>query len=173
MGCKGIEMNLRRSKDGKIVVIHDETVDRTTNGKGKVSEMTVDELKRLDSHGEKIPLLSEVLSEVKADLYLLELKEQGYEQQVVNEVKDFNLLDSTIFISFNYDSLKKIIESGGKKIGLIYASSPFPLEIAKQLKAYAMLPRYNLLNRIHINELKKNKFFIVPWVVNDVSILEK
>ncbi|BFH73744.1 glycerophosphodiester phosphodiesterase family protein [Sulfurisphaera javensis] len=173
MGCEGVEMDLRRSKDGKIVVIHDETVDRTTNGKGKVSEMTLEELKKLDSQGEKIPLLSEVLSEIKAKLFLLEIKEAGYEDQIVNEVKSFNLLDSVIFISFNYDSLKKVLEYGGKKIGLIYSSSPYPIQLAKSLKAYAMLPRYNLLNRVHANELKRNKFFVIPWVVNDVSILEK
>lgn len=173
MGCDGIEMDLRRSKDGKIVVIHDETVDRTTNGKGKVSEMTVDELKKLDSHGEKIPLLSEVLSEVNAKLYLLELKEAGYEDKIVNEVKDHNLLDSVVFISFNYDSLSKVKGLGGK-IGLIYSSlNPDLLQRARNLKAYAMLPKYTLLNRIHSNELKKNKFFVIPWVVNDVSVLEK
>lgn len=173
MGCDGIEMDLRRSKDGKIVVIHDETVDRTTNGKGKVSEMTVDELKKLDSHGEKIPLLSEVLSEVNAKLYLLELKEAGYEDKIVNEVKDHNLLDSVVFISFNYDSLSKV-KGLGVKIGLIYSSlNPDLLQRARNLKAYAMLPKYTLLNRIHSNELKKNKFFVIPWVVNDVSVLEK
>ncbi|QIW23530.1 glycerophosphodiester phosphodiesterase [Sulfolobus sp. S-194] len=173
MGCEGIEMDLRRTKDGKIIVIHDETVDRTTNGKGKVSEMTLEEIKKLDSRGEKIPLLSEVLSEVKANLYLLEIKEGGYEEQIVNEVKGFNLLDSVIFISFNYDSLRKIKESGGKRIGLIYSSLPSPIKIAKNMNAYAMLPKYNLLNRTEVHELKRNKFFLIPWVVNDVSILEK
>jgi len=173
MGCEGIEMDLRRSKDGKIVVIHDETVNRTTNGKGKVSEMTIDEIKKLDSHGEKIPLLSEVLSEVKAEVYLLEIKEPGYEESIVKEVKEAKLLDKVIFTSFNYDSLKRIKEAGGEKIGLIYDSQPYPIQLGKSLKAYAMLPSYNLLNRIHANELKRNKFLIFPWVINDVSILEK
>jgi len=173
MGCEGVEMDLRRTKDGKIVVIHDETVDRTTNGKGKVSEMTLEEIKKLDSHGEKIPLLSEVLSEVKANIFLLEIKEGGYEESIVKEVKDAKLLDKVIFISFLYDSLKRVKEVGGEKIGLIYDTQQYPIQIAKNLKAYSMLPSYNLLNRIHANELKKNKFFVIPWVVNDVSILEK
>lgn len=173
MGCEGVEMDLRRTKDGKIVIIHDETVDRTTNGKGKVSEMTLEEIKKLDSHGEKIPTLEEVLSEVKAKLFLLELKESGYEDEIVKIVDSFRLLDNVIFISFNYDSLRKVKENGGKKIGLIYSSLPSPIKIAKELNAYAMLPRYNLMNRIHANELKKNKFFVIPWVVNDVSVLEK
>jgi len=173
MGCEGVEMDLRKTKDGKVVVIHDETVDRTTNGKGKVSEMTLEEIKKLDSHGEKIPLLSEVLSEVKANIFLLEIKEAGYEESIVKEVKDAKLLDKVIFISFIYDSLRRVKEIGGEKIGLIYDTQQYPIQIAKSLKAYAMLPSYNLLNRIHANELKKNKFFVIPWVVNDVSILEK
>jgi len=173
MGCEGVEMDLRRTKDGKVVVIHDETVDRTTNGKGKVSEMTLEEIKKLDSHGEKIPLLSEVLSEVKANIFLLEIKEAGYEESIVKEVKDAKLLDKVIFISFLYDSLRKVREVGGEKIGLIYGTQQYPIQTAKSLKAYAMLPSYNLLNRIHANELKKNKFFVIPWVVNDISILEK
>lgn len=69
VGADGIELDVHLSKDGEVVVIHDETVDRTTNGSGRVRHLTIAELKELDAGswfdaafaGEKIPTLLEVL----------------------------------------------------------------------------------------------------------------
>ena len=59
-GCDGIELDVQLSKDGEIVIIHDESVDRTTNGSGAVCDMTFAQLRELDAGlGERIPLLSE------------------------------------------------------------------------------------------------------------------
>src|SRR5687768_4045155 len=69
----GFEVDVRRSKDGPLVCVHDATVDRTTGGKGKVAELTLAELKKLDAGswlhpsfaGERVPALGEVLALVK------------------------------------------------------------------------------------------------------------
>ncbi|HLH31441.1 MAG TPA: glycerophosphodiester phosphodiesterase family protein, partial [Terriglobia bacterium] len=64
LGAAGIEFDVRRCGDGRLVVIHDDTVDRTTNGKGRVANLNYDELSQLDAgSGERIPLLSDVLDE--------------------------------------------------------------------------------------------------------------
>ena len=61
-GADAIEIDLRGTKDGEIVIIHDKTVDRTTNGRGRVIDQTLVELKMLDAgHGERIPTYEEVL----------------------------------------------------------------------------------------------------------------
>src|ERR1700757_2576631 len=61
-GADGVEFDVRRCADGRIVVIHDETIDRTTNGKGRVAALTYDELRKFDAgFGEPIPLLTDVL----------------------------------------------------------------------------------------------------------------
>jgi glycerophosphoryl diester phosphodiesterase len=68
-GLDVIELDLHLSKDGALVVMHDADVDRTTDGSGPISEMTLDELRALDAgHGERVPLFEEVLDAVKTPL---------------------------------------------------------------------------------------------------------
>ncbi|MEM3426627.1 MAG: glycerophosphodiester phosphodiesterase family protein, partial [Thermoproteota archaeon] len=62
LGVDAVELDVRRTRDGELVVIHDAEVDRTTNGKGLVRELTLEEIRRLDAgKGEKIPTLEEAL----------------------------------------------------------------------------------------------------------------
>ena len=78
MGVKHIELDVHSSKDGRLVVIHDDTLDRTTNGSGKVTDYTLKELKTLDAgswfdhkySGEKLSTLEEILDEYKSEAYL-------------------------------------------------------------------------------------------------------
>src|SRR5262249_22169220 len=88
-GAGGIEFDVRRCADGQIVVIHDDTIDRTTNGRGRVAELTYDELRRYDAGGgEAIPLLDKVLDEFGRKCLLnVELKDPG----IAGEVKDLIL----------------------------------------------------------------------------------
>jgi len=79
LNVDAVELDVRRTKDGAIVVIHDAEVDRTTNGKGLVSELTLKEIKELDiEKGEKIPTLEEALDflDKKVKIFI-ELKEIG------------------------------------------------------------------------------------------------
>ena len=78
-GATGLEFDVRRSRDGQIVIIHDETIDRTTNGSGRVADLTYEELKRFDAGaGDSIPLLSHVLDEFGPRCLLnIELKDPG------------------------------------------------------------------------------------------------
>jgi glycerophosphoryl diester phosphodiesterase len=81
----GIELDIRRTRDGVLVVIHDETVDRTTFGSGRVSELTWDELRQLDAGawkgeefaGERIPRLDEVLELVNKRCCIWKSKSRG------------------------------------------------------------------------------------------------
>ena len=62
LGVNAVELDVRRTKDGELVVIHDDKVDRTTNGRGLVNELTLEEIEKLDAgKGEKIPTLEEAL----------------------------------------------------------------------------------------------------------------
>ena len=94
------EVDVRTSKDGHLVILHDKTLDRTTNGKGDVSQKTLAELKALDAgswfdkqyRNERIPTLREVLKECRGKIdVLLDLKEQGdvYDRKVAAEVRRF------------------------------------------------------------------------------------
>ncbi|MEM2795626.1 MAG: glycerophosphodiester phosphodiesterase family protein, partial [Thermofilaceae archaeon] len=95
MGVDAVEVDVRLSRDGVPVVIHDETVDRTTNGSGRVSDMTLKELKRLDAGaGEQIPLLEEVLEVVKGHAPLFaEIKELEVVKPSLGVVRKKEMLD--------------------------------------------------------------------------------
>lgn len=119
-GADGIELDVQLSKDGVPVILHDERVNRTTNGEGWVKDLTFAELRALDAggwfaeefRGEKIPSLDEVLEWlVSTDLVVnIELKTgvfryEGIEERVLDLVKKHKLEERVILSSFNHYSL--------------------------------------------------------------------
>ncbi|MGL4818629.1 MAG: glycerophosphodiester phosphodiesterase [Bacilli bacterium] len=120
MGVDGIELDVQLSKDGVVVVIHDETVDRTTNGHGWVCDHTFDELHALDaSNGKKhrqdsarIPSLEEVLIWLKSNQLLVNIEFKNsivpYPELVrktIGLVREYELESRTIFSSFHHESI--------------------------------------------------------------------
>ena len=119
-GITGIEFDVQLTRDGEIVVIHDERVDRTTDGTGNVRDYTLAELKKLSIAGDddsyRIPTLREVLELLKpycvnkGQKLNIELKNsvvryEGMEQKVIDMVSEFNLEDYVVYSSFNHDSI--------------------------------------------------------------------
>lgn len=107
-GADGIELDVMLSKDRQLVVIHDDKVDRTTNGTGRVRDMTLAELKTLDAgSGERIPTLDEVLTRFGGQFLInIELKNYGtifdsLPVDVAGMVRDHNVGDSILISSFN------------------------------------------------------------------------
>lgn len=107
----GFEFDVDRTKDGELVCIHDDTVDRTTNRTGKVSELTLEEIRRLDAGswfdpkfaGEKVPTIEEVLKLVAEYpdyeiLIAVDLKGENVEQDVVRLAEKYNVLHRLLFI---------------------------------------------------------------------------
>lgn len=107
----GFEFDVQKTKDGHLVCVHDDTVNRTTNGKGKVSELTLDEIRRLDAGrwfdphfaGEKVPTIEEVLKLVaeykdREVLIAVDLKAEGVEGEVVRLAVANKVLHRLIFI---------------------------------------------------------------------------
>eukprot|EP01129_Flabellula_baltica_P012012 TRINITY_DN535_c0_g1_i1.p1 TRINITY_DN535_c0_g1~~TRINITY_DN535_c0_g1_i1.p1 ORF type:complete len:313 (+),score=64.88 TRINITY_DN535_c0_g1_i1:979-1917(+) len=90
LGVHGIELDVHICKSGEIVVIHDETVDRTTNGSGTVSEMTLEELQALDAGGDRIPTLNEVFDLVDQKVFInVELKGLGTAKPVADLIASY------------------------------------------------------------------------------------
>jgi glycerophosphoryl diester phosphodiesterase len=112
IGVDWIEFDLRRSRDGVLVVIHDDTVDRTTDGKGKVCDMTLDELQMLDAgNGQKIPSLRQVIDLAKGRVKMdMEIKETGIEMDVVDAIRSSGIAGHSMVSSFLYDSIRKVKE---------------------------------------------------------------
>lgn len=123
-GADGIELDVHLTKDGEVVVIHDETIDRTGSGHGKVRDYTLEELKKFSFHnhmekyqGVQIPTLKEVLDLVKNSSMKvnIELKTgiywyEGIEEKTMEIVKSRKMEDRVIYSSFNHYSIQKILE---------------------------------------------------------------
>ena len=119
-GITGIEFDVQLTKDNEIVVIHDERVDRTTDGTGYVQEYTLNELKQLfiagDDEIHRIPTLRETFEllapyckgkglHLNIVLKNSEIRYEGMEQRVIDMVSEFNLEDYVVYSSFNHDSI--------------------------------------------------------------------
>jgi glycerophosphoryl diester phosphodiesterase len=107
----GFEFDVQRTKDGQLVCIHDDTVDRTTSGTGAVSELTLEQIRRLDAGGwfdpefagEKVPTVEEVLKLAaeyrRRDIVLaVDLKAEDVEEDVVQLAERYQVLDRLLFI---------------------------------------------------------------------------
>lgn len=123
LGADGVELDVQRARDGEPVVIHDTTLQRTTQGRGPVAGYTVAELKMLDAgfkfgpsfRGERIPTLAEALAYIRSTRLRvnIHLKSAGpagllLEQSVVREVSEAGLLSRTVISSFQQDVLRRM-----------------------------------------------------------------
>ena len=124
-GCDEIEMDVQLTKDGEIVIIHDESIDRVTDGKGYVRDFTLEELQKFNVKGkfgdtfgfQPIPTLKEYLewAKDKSITTNIEIKTGKYyyediEDKVVDLLKKFNVTDKVMFSSFNHLSLARCKE---------------------------------------------------------------
>jgi glycerophosphoryl diester phosphodiesterase len=164
-GADYVEVDVRLSKDGYLVVIHDEAVDRTTNGTGRVEEMTLEEIKLLDAgRGERVPTLTETVALVEElDLgIVVEMKEEGLEDLVVQELEGRR----AIVTSFRHASVREIKELADIKTGIIISSLPIkPVDLALWADADSIFPRItnpNLFKKAHRAGLE-----VYPWTIND------
>lgn len=122
VGCYGIELDVQLTKDDEIVIMHDETIDRTTSGTGNIRDYTYQELCLVDCYGkfegeydfQRIPTLREYLTWVKDTGLVtnIELKNSVYyyehlEEKVIDMVREFQMEDRVIFSSFNLVSINK------------------------------------------------------------------
>ncbi len=115
IGVDGVECDVHCTKDGQAVVIHDRTLDRTTDSKGAVEKLTLDEVKEADAGswfdpqfaGERIPTLQEVLKLTKGKVItLVEIKEKGVADRVVEEIEKAKSTTEVVIISFHASALK-------------------------------------------------------------------
>lgn len=112
LGVDWIEFDVHETRDGVLVVIHDATVDRTTDGHGKVKDMTFEELQKLDAgNGQRIPSLQQVIDLAKGKVKMdMEIKEEGIEKDVADAIEKNGVIGECMVSSFLYGSIRKVKE---------------------------------------------------------------
>ncbi|MCS7104369.1 MAG: hypothetical protein NZ954_02230 [Thermofilaceae archaeon] len=172
IGVDAIEVDVRLSRDNVPVVIHDETVDRTTNGRGRVRDMTVEQLKMLDAGGDKVPLLEEVLQTVKGRAVLfIELKEVEASTPSLALVKEIDMLNEVLFISFHAEALTtvKSLEPNACT-GLIYARPGENIVAAKKIGCKFVLPAFWLATGKAVAFAHRLHLLVVTWTVDQPDV---
>ena len=181
-GVDGIELDVQLTKDGEVVIIHDETIDRTTTGKGFVVDYTYEELEKFDASFKfkdlgfnKIPTLREYFQLVKDyDIVTnVELKTGineylGIEEKVWELIKEYNLKEKVIISSFNHFSVMRMKKIAPQlKYGFL--SEDWIIDAGKYTHSHGVQcyhPRFNNLVPDVIKELKKYNLEINTWTVN-------
>ncbi len=184
-GSDMVELDARLSRDRKVVIFHDNTLERTTNGTGKVSDHTLEELKRLDAgswfspahSGEKIPALREVL-ELARDRILvnIELKAAGLGRHNIVDLADRSLQDveeaamgdQVLFSSFDLSGIRRIREKNpGLPLALITASRwRMPADLITTRLLSALNCRKTILNAGILSKAHQQETKINVWTVD-------
>ena len=189
-----IEFDVMLSRDRKIIVIHDATLERTTDGSGAVSNYTLQELKRLDAGSwfdsrfsqERIPTLKEALDKMANRVYInIELKACAYEadsppdrieRQVVKLVKKKNICDSVIISSFEWKMLDNISKmDGAPAVGLISRDPKDPInrDLCSRLKVFSWHPNFNGLGYEQVKEMHGMGIKVFPYNIESLEQYEE
>jgi len=169
LGVDAVELDVRKTKDNELVVIHNADVNKTTDGTGSVNELTLDEIKRLVTEkGEKVPTLAEVLDFVgKRVKILIELKEVGIEEQVLGLISQKGLMDNVIIVSFHEEVLQRVRELNAEvATGLIYVNHKNPIQSAQDLKANYLLSLYRFTHSINVKKAHEKGLKVIVWTIN-------
>jgi len=176
IGVDAVELDVRKTKDNQLVVIHDADVKRTTDGEGLVSELTLEQIKSFSAEeGEKIPTLQEALDFLdKKVMVFIELKEVDLEEQVLSVVQKLGMQKNIVIVSFLEDALKKVKELN-KDIatGLIYAKHKNPLKAALELKANYLLALYRFTRTANVEKAHENGLKVIVWTINSPQEAEE
>jgi len=176
LGADMVEVDVRANRDGHIVVMHDAVVDRTTNGKGYVKDMTLKELKRLNAGlGEHVPTLQEVAPLIRGKAQLVvEVKVLGIEKKVLQILKENEMDRQALITSFYHPILKRVKElNPSVQTGLIIASRPMKAaQLALDANSNALFPKHIYVDQQMVKEAHRHGLAVYPWTINILSEIE-
>jgi glycerophosphoryl diester phosphodiesterase len=183
LGADAVEFDLHRTRDGEFIVIHDDTVDRTTNGHGKVDDLSLGELRRLDAGswkgpefaGERIPTFAELLEDLPARLLLFaELKagsarSPGVEEHLARFLTDRGALPRVRVSSFDHRALLRLRELLPEvETGALFVALPVDaVALARACRAEALHPSFHYLTRDVVVAAHTARIAVNTWTVND------
>ena len=186
LGVDQVELDVQFSEDGHIVVIHDDDLDRTTNGSGPVSAHTLAQLRSFDAGswfgpeyaGERIPSLGEVLELYKVRLYLhIEIKGrgEGLTQRTVDLVRGHGMVDSVSLTSFQEARLAEVwayapaIPSGW----LVRDWDDSVIVKSKEMNLAMICPRADLVSPEFVDRLHRDGFLVRAWGVSTEELMKQ
>jgi glycerophosphoryl diester phosphodiesterase len=189
LGADWIELDVHQSRDGELIVIHDEAVDRTTDGRGLVQEQTTAELKALDAGswygpqfaGQRVPTLDEVLrwARQRDTIVDIEIKNAplyyaGIEESVVTTLDRAGMTEQVIVISFDHHAVGRVKALDSRIVtGVLYAGRPADagLGLARAVDADALLPHWAYVTADDVRSAHEAGLVVAPWESSDPTVL--
>ncbi|WP_457625796.1 glycerophosphodiester phosphodiesterase [Persephonella sp.] len=175
-GADIVEIDIRKTKDGRLILLHDKDFKRLTGRALFPSQLNFDFIREnIFIEGEPVATLEEAVDTVNGRSGLfIEIKEPDTTDKIVEIVKEKNAESWTAFISFYEDALKRVKEiDRSLKTGLIYMRPPGKIIEAKELDADIVLPLYRLATKKAVSFAHRLKLRVVSWVVNDFETAEE
>ncbi len=182
-GCDLVETDIHLSRDGALVLMHDPEVSRTTNGKGRIRDMTLGEISRLDAgswfderfRGEPVPVLGDLLDWAKKRIpVVIEIKgdprpSRGIEAALLAELRKHGLVSEVMVIGFHHDSLKRIKEmEPAITTGLTYSCRlADTVGAARATAARSIRPHWSYWDAELVEECHRAGLTAHAWVAND------
>jgi len=189
-GSKAIEFDVHLTKDGEIVVCHDDEIQRTTDGTGYIFEQTLDELKERDAGswfapefaGTKIPTLDEVLQKCSKDIFInIEIKNvpifhQGIEEKIIEKLHSYQYIDNVVISSFDHTALLRVQQLEPKlKLGILFGDhlvEPWNYVKSTGIKAYSVHPIFTFVTKEWVEKFHHMGMKIFAYTVDDRKYYE-
>ncbi|MBI2361131.1 MAG: glycerophosphodiester phosphodiesterase [Deltaproteobacteria bacterium] len=189
-GADMIELDCQLSKDGHVVVIHDERLDRTAGARGPVCSKTLKQLKKLDVgarfkrsfKGQQILTLEEVMDTVAGRVELnLDIKTAprgplGIELKVLFILSHYHYLERSVLSSFDYRVLRQLRELAPEAVlGVLYGRgvTESPLRVAEEIGAYSVHVEKELATPQFLEQASRMKLKRFVWTLNEVAEMER
>lgn len=180
MGANGIETDVQRTKDGILVLFHDDTIERVTGEKGKISDYKYEELLKFDvkkdNLSDKIVKFEEFLKKFSFHdiTFAIELKYEGYEQEVCDLIYKYNLQEKTVVTSFNFKCLKNVRKiAPDLKTGFLTAQDDeetFKRMTGKGIWEYC--PEAKLVTKENVEKWHNMGFNVRAWGVYNEELMK-
>ncbi|HEX3409187.1 MAG TPA: glycerophosphodiester phosphodiesterase family protein [Candidatus Binataceae bacterium] len=183
-GAQMCELDVQLTSDGALVVIHDETVERTTDGRGAVRAMTLAELKRLDAgvrfglefKGERIPTLEEVMALAEGRCALnIEIKSTGVEHKVCELIVERAALATTMISSFDWGALA-VVRHLEPRVRMGMLASQWPARLvgaAFELKAESINPRADMVTEDLCIAAHERNLSVYAWTIDQPAEMRR
>jgi glycerophosphoryl diester phosphodiesterase len=189
LGADYFELDVHLSSDGHVIVFHDDTLNRTSDGKGLLKDHTLAQLKKLDAgswfsprfKGERIPTLEEALNLARGKIgVVIEIKNgpffhEGIEKKVVGMIQERKMEKDVIIISFDHACLQKIhrLDPSIQTGVLFYANILDSHKVAKDVGAAYIGPGVELTTEKMIMDCQRNGIKVNPWTANDEAQINR
>lgn len=184
LGADMFELDVSLTKDGVPVIMHDASVDRTTNGKGAVADLTLAEIKKLDAGskkaakyaGEPIPTLEDAMVNRNGQMINIEIKAGGPDIQetadkVVALIRKHGLQNNVIISSFSAKALERVhAVDAGIPTGFLFGGT-IPREFPRGITA--VHPHFSVVNQRFVDWARGNGWQVNPWTINDANEMRR